>query len=158
MTAPTITPDTSDPARCISTHWSLPAQCTLSSSHRENWHETRHPESGLRMRYRYGPGVCATEEWRDNEWRDLGIPGPDNRGREQLLAEIGRLNGELAKYVGWEPTVREEYEHACGQIAACHEVLAKLREEALNGHGLNRDGARIAVRLLAEALGEEGGE
>lgn len=32
-----------------------------------------------------------------------------------LADEVKRLSGELAKYTGWEPTVREEYEHACAE-------------------------------------------
>ena len=39
-------------------------------------------------------------------------------------AEVERLTAELAKYVGWEPTVKDEYEHACAQLAAVHAVVA----------------------------------
>ncbi len=41
----------------------------------------------------------------------------------ELLAEVKRLSVELAKYTSWEPTVREEYEHACGQLNAVQAVV-----------------------------------
>lgn len=43
---------------------------------------------------------------------------------EKLIGHIDYLAGELAKYVGWEPTAKEEYEHACGQHAAVQGVVA----------------------------------
>ena len=116
-----IDPDRSNPDRCLSVHWSLPVQCILHVAHRENWHETWHPESGNRLRYRYG--VLATEELRDGAWHDLGIAVPDNRSREQLRAEVDRLTAELAKYTGWEPTVREEYEHAVSLVEGVKGVV-----------------------------------
>lgn len=119
-----MAPDRSNPDRCLSVHWSLPVQCVLHVAHRENWHETRHPETGNRLRYRYG--ALATEELRSGQWHDLDIPRPDNRSREQLRAEVARLTAELAKYTGWEPTVREEYEHACGQLATVSKVVEQF--------------------------------
>lgn len=71
---PEITPDRSDESRCVSVHWSLPVQCVLPRTHRENWHEAWHPHTGNRMRYRRTIG--ATEELHDGEWHSLDIPIP----------------------------------------------------------------------------------
>lgn len=73
---PEIRPDLTDTSRCISVHWSLPAQCVLPCTHRENWHETWHPQTGNRIRYRRSYGTFATEELRDGQWHDLAIPAP----------------------------------------------------------------------------------
>ena len=40
-----------------------------------------------------------------------------------MTGEIRALRSELAKYVGWEPTVKEEYDHACEQLLAVEEVV-----------------------------------
>lgn len=71
---PEIKPDLTDTHRCISVHWTLPVQCVLPRAHRDNWHETWHPQTRNRIRYRRTVGV--TEELRAGEWRDLGIPAP----------------------------------------------------------------------------------
>ena len=84
-----MTEPTNDGDRCASTHWSLPVQCVLKSSHRENWHETWDPESGNRLRYRHPGG--RTEELRAGEWVALDFPKPDLRSRDELLAEVERL-------------------------------------------------------------------
>jgi hypothetical protein len=73
---PEIAVDRSDPNRCLSVHWSLPVQCVLPSSHRENWHEAWHPESGNRLRYRRSYGNFRTEDLHHGEWHDLKIPPP----------------------------------------------------------------------------------
>jgi hypothetical protein len=73
---PEIKPDLTDQSRCISVHWSLPVQCVLPCTHRENWHEAWHPQSRNRIRYRRTLGVFRTEELRDGDWRDLEIPPP----------------------------------------------------------------------------------
>jgi hypothetical protein len=73
---PEITPDLKDESRCISVHWSLPVQCVLPNTHRENWHEAGHPHTGNRMRYRRSMGVFVTEELHDGAWHDLTIPAP----------------------------------------------------------------------------------
>jgi hypothetical protein len=65
-------PDLSDKSRCGSVHWSLPVQCVLKRTHRENWHEAWHPESGNRMRYRYP--IRTTQELRHGEWTTLYEP------------------------------------------------------------------------------------
>jgi hypothetical protein len=57
-----------------------------------------------------------------------------------LVAEVKRLTGDLAKYVGWEPTVREEYEHACGQLAAVTEIVREFNA----GRGLSEDPLTLA--------------
>lgn len=105
-----ITPDTSDPTRCISVHWQLPAQCKLPSSHRENWHETTHPETGYRMRYRY-PGRL-TQVLHNDIWRPVNAPrepfdpigADEERALRILVADgvggfsnraVGRLLAEL---------------------------------------------------------------
>lgn len=43
-----------------------------------------------------------------------------------VLADNERLTAELEKYTGWEPTVREEYEHACGQLATVSKVVEQF--------------------------------
>jgi hypothetical protein len=45
-----------------------------------------------------------------------------------LIAEVIRLRVELAKYVGWEPTVKQEYDHACGQLDAARSVVKRAEE------------------------------
>lgn len=96
-----------DPSRCVSTHWSLPVQCVLKRTHRENWHESWHPESGNRIRYR--ATVQLTQESRDGEWHDLASESPclteDKIGSirrqfgerpiiAELLKEVDRLTAE----------------------------------------------------------------
>lgn len=73
MTEP-FTPDLSDESRCVSTHWSLPVQCVLPRSHRENWHEAWHPETGNRLRYRYT--IRATEQLHHGDWHNVEVPAP----------------------------------------------------------------------------------
>lgn len=73
---PEIKPDLTDQSRCVSVHWFLPVQCVLPRTHRENWHETWHPQTGNRVRYRRSFGTYATEELRDGEWHNLHIPAP----------------------------------------------------------------------------------
>ena len=73
---PEIHPDLSDTSRCVSVHWSLPAQCVMPRTHRANWHETWHPQTGNRIRYRRSCGTYATDELSDGEWHDLALPAP----------------------------------------------------------------------------------
>ncbi|WP_030670519.1 hypothetical protein [Streptomyces rimosus] len=80
---PEIKPDRSDKSRCISVHWNLPVQCVLPASHRENWHEAWHPQTGNRMRYRRSMGVYATEELHHGAWHDLEIPPPGGHCNDQ---------------------------------------------------------------------------
>ncbi|MEU6552044.1 hypothetical protein ABZ915_17435 [Streptomyces sp. NPDC046915] len=98
---PEITPDLSDKSRCISVHWNLPVQCVLPRSHRENWHEAWHPQTGNRLRYRRS-GVYRTEELHHGEWHDLEIPPPG-----------GFCNDQFVSTIGDSPTVRctERYGH-----------------------------------------------
>ncbi|MFJ4787639.1 hypothetical protein [Streptomyces sp. NPDC088794] len=72
---PEIAPDLSNRNRCVSVHWSLPAQCELPPSHWDD-HETTHPESGVRLRYCRTGGAWRTEEWRDSFWHRIEIPPP----------------------------------------------------------------------------------
>lgn len=69
-----FTPDLSDESRCISAHWSMPVQCVLPRTHRDNWHEAWHPETGNRLRYRYS--TRATEELHHGEWHEVKPPQP----------------------------------------------------------------------------------
>jgi hypothetical protein len=73
---PEIQPDLTDKSRCVSVHWSLPVQCVLPCTHRENWHEAWDPQTGNRLRYRRSFGVYRTEELRNDEWTALYIPAP----------------------------------------------------------------------------------
>jgi hypothetical protein len=45
----------------------------------------------------------------------------------ELLAEVKRLNERLAEYVGWEPTVKEEYEHACAVAERAEEAVREFK-------------------------------
>ncbi|MCX4697059.1 hypothetical protein [Streptomyces sp. NBC_01373] len=84
---PEIKPDLSDETRCISVHWTLPVQCVLPASHRENWHEAWHPENGNRIRYRRSYGNFITEDLHHGEWHDLQFAPPggfcDDRYRDK---------------------------------------------------------------------------
>jgi hypothetical protein len=107
-------PDQGDPERCISTHWTLPVQCEKGSSHRENWHEGRDPETGAWIRYRW-PGRL-TEELRDGEWLTLPAPPaapitPDNE--QQLRQKVangvsGFTNGTVASLLAELDRVRQQ--------------------------------------------------
>lgn len=114
-----ITPDASDPKRCLSVHWRFPAQCELPSSHIRNWHETTHPVTGNRMRYRW-PGR-TTQELRDGVWCPVdaprepfkpidlgaektlrvlvadGVGGFSNSAMGSVLAELDRVRAQLAE-------------------------------------------------------------
>jgi len=91
-----IIPDGSDPNRCLSVHWALPVQCVLASTHRENWHETRHPDTGNRIRYRWP--ITATEEHHDGAWHPLAIAKPPNPAVERELLFIdGPLDGQTVR-------------------------------------------------------------
>ena len=87
---PEIKPDLSDESRCVSVHWSLPVQCVLPCTHRENWHEAWDPETGNRLRYRCGFGIFRTEELRHGEWTALFIPPPSETGAQQVVRRAGR--------------------------------------------------------------------
>lgn len=50
----------------------------------------------------------------------------DHRAIHDLCAEVDRLNSQLAKYVGWEPTVREEYDHACAVAERAEAVVKRF--------------------------------
>jgi hypothetical protein len=99
---PEIRPDMSDDSRCVSVHWSLPVQCVLPRSHRENWHEAWHPESGNRLRYRRS-GEYRTEELHHSEWHDLEIPPPGGFCNDQYSGhfadKIVRCTGRYGH--GW---------------------------------------------------------
>ena len=79
---PEIEPDPTDESRCLSVHWSLPTQCVLSRGHRENWHETWHPQGGDRIRYRRC-GIYRTEELRPSGWVAMEIPPPGGYCNDQ---------------------------------------------------------------------------
>lgn len=85
---PEIKPDPSDESRCISVHWNLPVQCVLPSSHRENWHEAWHPQTGNRIRYQRSMGGYATEELNDG-WHDMEIPPPGGFCNDQFISTFG---------------------------------------------------------------------
>lgn len=72
---PEIAPDLSDHNRCVSAHWSVPAQCELPPTHWAD-HETTDPETGVRLRYCRVGGTWRTEELRDGAWHRLEIPPP----------------------------------------------------------------------------------
>jgi hypothetical protein len=111
---PEIKPDLSDKSRCISVHWSLPVQCVLSPTHRENWHEAWDPETGNRLRYRRAFGTYATEELRNDKWTALFIPPPgEARQRvDTLLAKLAEVEADRdrarADAKQWHDTYQNE--------------------------------------------------
>ena len=94
---PEIAPDLTDKTRCISVHWNLPVQCVLPRSHRENWHEAWHPQTGNRLRYRRS-GMYRTEELNDG-WRDLEIPPPGGFCNDNSTYPNVRCTGQYGH--GW---------------------------------------------------------
>ena len=82
---PEISPNLADLSRCVSVHWNIPVQCVLPRSHRENWHEAWHPQTGNRMRYRRS-GEYRTEELHHSEWHDLQIPPPGGFCGDQFVS------------------------------------------------------------------------
>ena len=84
-------------------------------------------------------------------------PVPDHPPDWLILAvarivrpELARLTAELAKYIGWEPTVREEYEHACGQVDAVTEVVRGFKRD--HGEYVNDPGRDDTVTEFVIAL------
>jgi hypothetical protein len=80
--------------------------------------------------------VISTPEDADDDWSvaihigDRGVGAFIEMARTavpELLAEVARLKAHLAEYVGWEPTVKEEYEHACA-VAERTEAVVKRFE------------------------------
>lgn len=85
---PEITPDLSDASRCVVVHWSLPVQCVLPSSHRDD-HEAWHPQTGNRIRFCRESVSPTTHELHDGAWHDLAIPGPGVVCGEPLSGRAG---------------------------------------------------------------------
>lgn len=95
MTA-TFSPDLSDTSRCVSAHWSLPVQCVLPRTHRENWHEAWHPETGNRLRYRYG--TRATQELHHGEWHDVELPASE-KVADKLPSRFHATPADVDRYL-----------------------------------------------------------
>lgn len=68
----------------------------------------------------------------------------------ELLAEVKRLRAELDKYVGWEPTVEAEYEHAVAQSEACIQVVRDFKRD--HEHYITEPDRDEAVTALVVAL------
>ena len=117
---PTFSPTEGDddPDRCISVHWSLPVRCVLKSSHRENWHEAWHPETGNRMRYRYP--ARRTEELRGETWQTL---------YEDADAMRRRMTDDIAAARTTYVTAKNRYE------SLYHELAEFEREQREATHG-----------------------
>lgn len=64
--------------------------------------------------------------------------------------EVKRLTTELAKYTGWEPTVREEYEHACQQTEQLAEIVRGFKRD--HGEYVNDPGRDDTVTEFVIAL------
>jgi hypothetical protein len=62
---------------------------------------------------------------------------------EARRREIDRLTAELAKYTGWEPTVREEYEHACDQLRRIEGIVKWFDAD----RGLSQDPLALASNV-----------
>lgn len=86
--------------------------------------------------------VVATPEDVDDDWSVEVHVGTKHVGEfitmartavPELLAEVGRLNAHLAEYVGWEPTVKEEYDHACAVAERAEAVVKKFEAGDFRG-------------------------
>ncbi|MEU3826514.1 hypothetical protein AB0F36_14515 [Streptomyces sp. NPDC029080] len=95
---PEILPDLNDETRCVSVHWNLPLQCVLPRSHRENWHEAWHPQTGNRLRYRRS-GDYRTEDLHHGEWHHLEIPPPGGFCNDNSTYPHVRCTGQYGH--GW---------------------------------------------------------
>lgn len=138
---PEITPDTSDPKRCISVHWSLPVQCKLPAPHRENWHETTQPKTWAQLRYRRSMGTYATEVSGDNGWEPLDIPAPQQDGSPG--ARLERATADLAAYRGanasWNRIVVAHIAEALASGDDDRHAHAIRLAQSLDEAGLNVD-------------------
>lgn len=60
-------------------------------------------------------------------WAEGDLKNPTTasvfRHRAELLAEVKRLKAHLAEFIGWEPTVKEEYDHACAVAERAEDVV-----------------------------------
>ncbi|MER8030646.1 hypothetical protein ABTZ78_17005 [Streptomyces bauhiniae] len=167
--------------RCVSVHWSLPVQCELPAAHRENLHETTHPETGSRLRYRRAGGVWRTEELVERVWRPLEIVPPGGycgqRHPERALVactwQYGHsfFRGHAAevdgRWVEWatgidEPGPREGLRSDSVLRGVIFEQDAELRwlrallaavQEHGDGPPIPDDGARPAGELVASGTG-----
>lgn len=122
-------PDLSEWSRCVSMHWSLPAQCDLPCTHRENWHETWRPDTDNRLRYRRAFGTFRTEELIDGEWTLLDIPPPVNE-RDELLAKLTEAEADR--------------DRARDAAVALEQQLAEIKKLAYMG-GQNGEVIRAAI-------------
>lgn len=126
-----LQPDLSDAHRCISVHWSIPAQCALPASHEDNWHVTTHPETGRPLRYRYA--IRATETPDDEgAWRP--IENPTLEPQAQQLADSGAAKGLTAwAYAEHDPgdygDVRADARTVLQALEAAHQALADPRHQ-----------------------------
>ncbi|MDX3027874.1 hypothetical protein [Streptomyces scabiei] len=157
---PEIKADQTDPNRCISVHWNLPVQCVLPSSHRENWHEAWHPQTGNRMRYRRSYGNFATEDLHHGEWHDLQIPPPGGFCNDQHSSQpdvrcteqyghgwnhVARVNG--CRYSWNTPIPRgltvdqlaRDVKQLRGAIVAAHSRIALLEAELCECQTVRQD-------------------
>jgi hypothetical protein len=91
-----IQPDLSNKHRCASVHWALPVQCELPPTHRENWHETRHPQSGRLLRYNY-PSARTEEMLEDGTWSAIDIPKPIPASEQRIRHVIADAIRDLKR-------------------------------------------------------------
>ena len=52
---------------CTTAHDQLPAHCTLTAGHPDLWHQTLHPQTGARLRFRSTGAVRHTQEWEPDD-------------------------------------------------------------------------------------------
>ncbi|MEU9444602.1 hypothetical protein AB0D42_27725 [Streptomyces sp. NPDC048304] len=160
---PEILPDLTDKSRCISVHWNLPVQCVLPRSHRENWHEAWHPQTGNRLRYRRS-GEYRTEELHHGEWHDLEIPPPGGFCNDNSTYPNVHCTGQYGH--GWNhravvdgctyswntPVPRDltvdqltqDVKQLRGMLVAAHSRIAELEADCAN----------VRTEALAEAKSE----
>jgi hypothetical protein len=158
---PEIKPDRADTSRCISVHWTLPVQCVLPRSHRENWHQAWNPETGHRLRYRHT--VHATQELRDSQWHDLQIPAPGDtcgeprQGKPDVHCQAPRTHNQTSwthraavdgRTYTWN-TIRRDLtaEQERHDMAAFRRLAA---EQAAEIQRLREENARLTAELKVE--------
>lgn len=123
---PELTPDLSDPTRCISVHWALPVQCVLATTHRDD-HETWHPETGNRLRYTAEGGAFRTEELHHGAWHRLQIPPPGCFGPDRIRVQPTTSGAEIDTEVHDRQTVETVLGLLLGEFADDFEAIADLK-------------------------------
>lgn len=118
--APAGTPDQ---LPCDQQHFTLGACCTLPAAHTD-WHETNHPDSGARLRFRTLAGARHTQEWLPDDDREL--PGEGRWVTWHYLADgeptplvVADLDRRAASYVSGHYPTGQTRAGAAGAESQC---------------------------------------